>query len=658
MTTTDPKSPKRRHWRRNLALIILAIVILYAGLIARDVLLLRADVLALQDYGTELPTPIKVDQIDVPFAQQHVTSIHENLSALRSHAAPLLAIAPAFGWLPGIGGDVQAAPALIDMALQFTAIGDQALKALAPFWPPPPVSNGGTLLPTIARILQWLQPDMRSFRANIDRAAEIRQPIDSSKLSPRLRSVVDKFDSLYPSMTSGLSLLSVAPQLLGADRPRTYLILLQNEDELRPTGGFISAVGRITLDAGRIVSLTVEDSYQIDDFTKPYGDPPAPLLDLMGSELWVFRDSNWSPDFPTAARQAIELYTYTRDGSIDGVIALDQAVVEALVAGLGPLPIDAAQPALTADNIRAYMQRAWAPSGQTNSAEWYEQRKNFIGRLMQALLDRALKNSASIQLDTLARRIDAVLRGHDLMIYFTDPAINAAMAEATWDGALQPIESDYLMIVDANLGFNKANAVMRQAIAYTATLGIDRASTADLAITYAHTGPFVAGCPYQVPGYGLNVTYDQLVQLCYHDYRRVYTPAGAQLMDATRFPTNPGELVTGGVSDGSTSTTTENDRTVFSTFFIVGRGQQLISRLHYSLPDGIIQDVGSERIYHLQLQKQSGIGSWPVTVKVIWPQSWRLKTAMPAPIDTSNFAAIFQLTLDADRDVRVVFASQ
>ncbi len=42
----------------------------------------------------------------------------------------------------------------------------------------------------------------------------------------------------------------------------------------------------------------------------------------MGIDLWVFRDSNWSPDFPTAARQAVALYRPGQPVSVDGVVAL------------------------------------------------------------------------------------------------------------------------------------------------------------------------------------------------------------------------------------------------------------------------------------------------------------------------------------------------
>ena len=126
----------------------------------------------------------------------------------------------------------------------------------------------------------------------------------------------------------------------------------------------------LTIDAGKIISLTVEDSYAVDDFTTPYPDPPAPLRDYMGIDLWVFRDSNWSPDFPVAARQAISLYTQTRGGHIDGVIAMNQKVVEALVDGFGPLTIDgqtianaAGDARLHARGVGAFRLRPPQPSG-------------------------------------------------------------------------------------------------------------------------------------------------------------------------------------------------------------------------------------------------------------------------------------------------------
>ena len=128
---------------------------------------------------------------------------------------------------------------------------------------------------------------MPGYREQIARAQAARERIDTARLSPRIQSLLARYDEAYPLADKGLALLEVAPQLLGADQPRTYLILVQNEEELRATGGFISAAGRVTLDAGQIVSLIIEDSYAVDDFTTPYPDPPAPLRDYMGIDLWA-----------------------------------------------------------------------------------------------------------------------------------------------------------------------------------------------------------------------------------------------------------------------------------------------------------------------------------------------------------------------------------
>jgi len=641
------KKPIR--WKRLILGLILLALIVWLGLLARAGLIVRADVLALQDIAANLPSPLKPDQIDLPQIQSHVTSIHQNLTSLRSLASPLLAIAPALGGLPEIGGDVRAAPALLDMTLEFTDMADRALRMMVPFWPPP--SNEGRFsLPMLTRVLQLLQPAMTSFAANVDRAGASRQTIDTPSLSPRLQSILQRFDTAYPLLSNGLSLARIAPQLLGADRPRTYLIILQNEDELRATGGFISAAGHITLDAGKIVSLTVNDAYQMDDFTKPYGDPPAPLWNIMGSQLWLFRDSNWSPDFPTSASKMIELYTYTQGGTFDGVIALNQNVVEALVAGLGSLTVDAAQPPLTAQTIRTYMRTAWAPSGQSDVSTWYVQRKGFIGRVMQAMLDRMLNQAGDINWGELSRNLSNVLNSHDLLITLLDPALNAPLHESGWDGALPEVRGDFLMIVDANLGFNKANSLITEAYTYTVQLNPDRSVTSDLAMSYAQHGTPADTCPHVVTPYSLSTTYDWLAQQCYWNYRRVLVPAGATLLDATRHPTQPGELITGAISDGATTTSAEENRTAFSTLVLVKRSQSLASRIRYALPINTVQPDGA---YTLHVQKQAGAGHWPLTIVVNAPDGHHIVGAQPKPIELSDKRAVFQLTLDKDQDIIV-----
>ncbi|NTU65270.1 MAG: DUF4012 domain-containing protein [Chloroflexi bacterium] len=466
--------------------------------------------------------------------------------------------------------------------------------------------------------------------------------------------MLDRYDEAYPLAQTGFELMTVAPQLLAADRPRTYLILFQNEDELRATGGFLSAAGRMTIDAGKIISLTVEDSYAVDDFTTPYPDAPAPLRDYMGIDLWVFRDSNWSPDFPVAARQAISLYTQTRGGTIDGVIALNQRVVEALVDGLGPLVIDG-QTIANAQEMRDYMRKAWAPSDQSTAAEWVAERKDFISRAMRALLDRLMNGGGDVDWRTLGQALNGVLHSRDLLIMLTDPQLNGPLRNAQLDGALRTDASDYVMVVDTSMGFNKASVAMQQSMQYTVTLATDRAPQAELTIVYTNTNPPDAACEHRLPDYDLDTTYEQLVQQCYWLYRRVLAPAGAELIAASRHPTGPGELISGFISDGETRVTQEGGKTAFGTFLIVPRGQRVESRLSYTLPVSIVQVRGDQMSYHLVWQKQPGAASWPTSVTAVFPEGASLLEAQPQPVGTTANSATFQFGLDTDREVSLTF---
>ena len=209
-----------------------------------------------------------------------------------------------------------------------------------------------------------------------------------ASLSYSLASRAPLIDGALPLVQAGLSGAPLAPDLLGQDRPRTYLVLALNEDELRPGGGFISGAGEVQVQAGRVISMTFQDSYQADDYSLPYPDPPDPLRRYLGVDLWVFRDSNWSPDFPTAVKQALELYRPKHPVNVDGVIALDQHAVQALVGAVGPLTVPGATEPVSGDNVLAYIRRAWGPADGNLGGDWWAKRKSFMGPLAAAAMQR------------------------------------------------------------------------------------------------------------------------------------------------------------------------------------------------------------------------------------------------------------------------------
>jgi uncharacterized protein YbdZ (MbtH family) len=304
------------------------------------------------------------------------------------------------------------------------------------------------------------------------------------------------------------------------------------------------------------------------------------------------------------------------------------------------------------------MRRAWSPSDQSSAGEWITQRKSFIDRALQALLDRVMSGQADVNWQKMGRAIAEVLRSRDLLFYLPEAQASQVMKGAQLDGALRTDDGDYLMVVDSNVGFNKASVAMQQALTYSVTLDLDRAPQATLTIVYTNTNPADGPCVHRPPNYDLNITYDQLVQQCYWSYRRILTPPGSQLDEASRHPTTAGELVTGKPNDGATRVTVEDGKTVFGTFLVVPRQQRVDSFVSYTLPASVLQRDADQLRYHVVWQKQPGASAWPAHVTVQWPAGWRLHQAQPQPSSVADQSASFEFALDGDQAIDVILSQQ
>src|SRR4051812_24084293 len=220
--------------------------------------------------------------------------------------------------------------------------------------------------------------------------------------------VVQKLDSpalqLY---TAGVQMAPLIPDLLGFTKPKSYLLLVQNNQELRATGGFITAVGKLTVANGRITSINFVDSFNIAPNNVDHPLAPDPLKRFMDIPILFLRDANWSPDFPTSARMASSIYAQDTGVQVDGVITIDLRAVQFLVGALAPLQIPGSDVPLTADNViqemltlRENPLENGSPQGKSNPAptdgSWYLQRKDFIPLMAEAALARLQSGRFSI----------------------------------------------------------------------------------------------------------------------------------------------------------------------------------------------------------------------------------------------------------------------
>jgi hypothetical protein len=584
-----------------------------------------------------------------------------DLAGVRRHAAPLLWLCPYLGWLPVHGADVAAAPQLLDLADHLTAAGLLLLDALAPMVEAAPEGHGGAIdrLTALLPALAGARPQLADADARLARAEEVWDQLAGEPLSAQLAQPLDRVGGYLPALRSGVQLAALAPFLLGAEGARTYLILAQNEDELRPTGGFISSAGLVTFDGGRITRLEFEDSYAVDDLNKPYPEPPEPLRRIMLADLWLFRDINWSPDFPTTARAAADAYTYGRGVVVDGVVAVDQQALQLLLAALGPVTVAATGETVTADGLIEAIRKHWAPEpGEGLTEEWWLQRKSFLGDLAAAMRDRLETNAGALDLPALARALHRALAGKHLLIQVWQPEVAAALSSAGWSGAVGAAEGDFLMVVDANVGFNKASAALTRRIDYHVTLEADGGGRAEATVQYYHTAaPTRRRC---VPEVRYDEVYAQMIDRCLWNYVRLYVPPGAQLEDWPRLVVPADQMLSGEPTSGTVDIeTTEANTTAFGLLFVLPTGESMALTYAYRLPAGLarrLESADSWR-YALRLQKQPGTGSTPVQVTVTLPEGAAVLTSRPRADATTGRDLVFHLDLIQDRDVVVTYAT-
>lgn len=578
---------------------------------------------------------------DLPTACALVGALRQDVETVHREAGRLVSLAPVLGWLPGVGGDLRAAPHLLTMADGLTEAGAVACDRLGSA-----LTGDDLSLDGVIRLLAESQPDLERACAAVERAEDAWGRVDISRLSPRMQRRVALIGRGLPFLRAGLDAASAVPDLLGADGPRTYLIIAQNEDELRPTGGYITGVGEVRVEDGSIVAMTFRDSYAVDDFTRPYPDPPEPLRRYMGIDLWVFRDSNWSPDFPTAARQAIALYRPGDPVTVDGVIALDQYAVKELVSAVEPLWVEGAADPLTAETVIPYLRRSWEPEDGALTGEWWRQRKSFMGPLAEALWARI--RAGDVDWPRLAETVVRLLDEKHLLLYVPHPTVAPLLAEWGWDGSLRPAGGDFLMVVDANVGYNKASARVQETITYEVDLRRNPPQ-ATLTLVYTHTVPTGAPC---VPESRYDPVYEQMVARCYWDYLRVYVPEGSRLLDATRIPI-PGEALWSGETEpGDVTVRLADEGPLLSleTLLLLPPGAIQTRSFTWELPANVLTWREDEGVYILRVQKQPGTVGRPLTVRIRLEEGDTLLSADPSSSVSEGATVIFQTRLDRDRE--------
>ena len=268
--------------------------------------------------------------------------------------------------------------------------------------------------------------------------------------------------------------------------------------------------------------------------------------------------------------------------------------------------------------------------------------------MMRKLLD----DIGSVDLSALIVAVTTALDEKHILLFFQDQDLASIVHQAGWDGSLASPPGDFLMVVDANMGFNKVAPVIRPQIDYRVALSDN--PEAQLLLTYSHIGePRDEACRHE-PYYESTILgYVELTDRCYWNYVRVYPAAGAVPMEGSRHPLSgdmltsrkdwPGEVVVSQETGGRLS---------LANFILLPWGQSRVLSFRFQLPPAVVAVDGAIHRYRLFLQKQPGTTGSPARVVVQLPAGATLLGTTPAASLVGD-ELLFELVLRTDQEIMV-----
>jgi hypothetical protein len=381
--------------------------------------------------------------------------------------------------------------------------------------------------------------------------------------------------------------LDIFRQVSGSEEKK-YLVLFQNNLEIRPGGGFIGAFAVMKISHSQVRDIQVFDTGVFDKSTPNVVEAPRPIAEILGTQFWKMKDSNWSPDFRKNAKEAERFYQMgTGENNIDSVVAINTDVLNSILALTGPVVIEGYPGEYRNENailqLEYQVEKGYIEQGIAKG-----ERKNIMSELADVIEQKVQAFTFSEQL-ALARELEKHLKQKDIQLFWSDENLQKEIESLGWGGRVKDSSGDYLMVVDANLLALKSDYCIKRKMEYDVDLS------------------------GETPQVVLNITYEHVCRVKdwmttnYRDWLRVYAPAGSYLEETSG-------------QTGEVQFSDELGKKVFGMRVDVPIGETKKITLKYILPQNV-----KDKPYTLLVQKQSGSGVVPITISVKYPDGSEVK---------------------------------
>jgi hypothetical protein len=451
----------------------------------------------------------------------------------------------------------------------------------------------GSLTERLKQDLTYIQKAGEQVRLADANLALVSPEVLPPQYAAQLDSARSKVKKLLGIVDSVEKKIPAVLDLLGDRYPHRYLILLQNDAEARPTGGFIGSFMIVDINDGYITKMEFNDVYDFDGQLTE--DIPAPEDIAKISSSWRMRDSNYSPDFAVSAEKAAWFLQKEKGPSVDTVIAVNQSIVADLLDVTGPVQLEGLAAPLDRNNYQAAL--SYVIESKLNGAE---SPKKILGDFINAFKVKLFTSGnwkKTLNVFIKACRQKTILfysRTEDVQQVFDDLGFSGRVTKTA------PGE-DYLDLIITSIGGNKSDLFIQQGIQHNTLVNATGLLMDEVTVKRKHMWSDAAldELKSSLRRLGFKDVPDWVIDIIGRGtnkaYVKIYVPKGSKLLDVAGMD--------------STQVMTRQDEEIDKTYFIfemdVAAGAEKKVTINYQLPQNL--QLLPVDTYKLYVQRQPGI---------------------------------------------------
>ncbi len=510
-----------------------------------------------------------------------------------------------------------------------------------------------------------------------------------SDYGDQLTTLKEKTKELNKLLKEAVNISEKSKILLGAEQDKKYLLVFQNNNELRATGGFIGSYALLEVDRGEVRKIEVPEggSYDVEAGMTKFVRSPKPLH--LVDPLWHFWDGNWWPDWPTSAKNLMDLYENSGGQTVDGVISFTPTVLQRILTVTGPIKLEQ-EYKLTIDSqnceeiLRNTIEKEAGHliNSQSKKPQDTTNPKKIIGILMNKIIKKIGDDFNKKMLVDIMMVTNKNLKEKHILFYFKDKKLQQQVEQKGWSGKIKESKRDYLSVINTNIAGQKSDKKIKQNIFHQANIQEDGTIIDKIRIERIHTGE-------------KNTAYYGARNV---NWMRIYVPEDSRLLNIKGFDGRPDEVYfedsldswqkhpiltkqnkllkihKSGTKVYNTEVYKGRNKTVFGNWSILNPGETKVIELEYELPfklkkqnnnqDLAVNIFGFEHKretelypYSIYIQKQSGTkpNSVKIKSKLTVPEKYSFVWKYPEELNWQDHTGSWQTKLNNDKYWAVLF---